>query len=156
PIAAAPVMAANASRVALASDARSHLMVTADNGLVKLWRVRWSPLTDRMAAPMVADALRFDGQNLVAADGNRVSVFEAESGKTLGEAIVLPQPPTYAGLSGDGKQVLTVAGRNLGCRDWRAGTPCWPDLLLPESPLRLSVAAHAPLLAVSTGENESG
>src|SRR5262249_17829623 len=91
-----------------------------------------------------------------AADGNRVSVFEAETGKNVGETIVLPQAPTYAGLSSDGKQVITVAGRSLGCRYWRTGMPCWPDLMLPESPLRISVAAHAPLLAVSTGANENG
>ncbi len=156
PIAAAPVMAANASRFALASDTRSHLMVTADNGLVKLWRVRWSPLTDRVAAPMVADTLRFGGQNLVAADGNQVSVFEVESGKIASAPITLAQAPTYAGLSGDGKQLIAIAGRNLTCWDWHSGIPCWPELSLPDSPLRLSLAASAPLLAVSTGANENG
>ncbi|HSE12013.1 MAG TPA: WD40 repeat domain-containing serine/threonine protein kinase, partial [Rudaea sp.] len=156
PIAAVPIMVGFGSRFALASDARSHLMVTTDNGLIKLWRVRWSPLTDRVAAPMVSDALRFDGRNLVAADGNRVSVFEVESGKTTGVPITLPQAPTYAGLSGDGKQVIAIAGRELGCWEWHGATPCWPALSLPDSPLRVSVAANASLLAVSTGVNENG
>jgi len=156
PIAAAPVMAALASRFALASDTRSHLMVTADNGLVKLWRVRWSPLTDRVAASMVADTLRFGGQYLVAVDGNQVSVFEVGSGKTAGAPITLPQAPTFAGLSGDDKQVIAIAGRKLTCWDWHSGTPCWPESSLPDSPLRLSAAAKAPLLAVSTGANENG
>ena len=155
PIAAAPVMAANASRFALASDSRSHLMVTTDNGLVKLWRARWSPLTDRVAAPMVADTLRFEGRHLVAADANTVSVFDVQSGKTAGTPITLAQAPTFAGLSGDGKQLIAIAGRELSCWDWRDATPCWPALSLPDSPLRLSVAANAPLLAVATGANEN-
>ena len=85
-----------------------------------------------------------------------VSVFEVESGKTAGAPITLAQAPTYAGLSGDGKQVIAIAGRELTCWDWHSGTPCWPELSLPDSPLRLSLAANAPLLAVSTGANENG
>jgi WD40 repeat protein len=156
PIAAVPIMVGFGSRFALASDARSHLMVTTDNGLIKLWRVRWSPLADRVAAPMVADTMRFGGQYLVAADGNQVSVFEVESGKTTGTPITLAQAPTYADLSGDGKQVIAIAGRELSCWDWHEATPCWPALSLPDSPLRLGLAANAPLLAVSTGKNENG
>jgi hypothetical protein len=109
-----------------------------------------------VAAPMVADTLRFGGQYLVAANDNRVSVFEAATEKTVGEQIVLPQAPTYAGLSNDSNRVITIAGRELGCWDWHNATPCWPGLWLPDSPLRLSVAANAPLLAVSTGANENG
>lgn len=154
PVAVAPPMVANQSRFALAHDGRSHLMATSDNGQLKLWRVRWSPLVGGSAAPMVADTLRFDGRHLVSAEGNRVSVFDVATGRTVGKTIALPEAPTFAGLDGSGTHLIAIAGRGISCWNWRSGVPCWPAITLPDSPLHLCLAAHAPVLAVSTGSNK--
>jgi WD40 repeat protein len=156
PIAAAPPMVGKYARFALATDARSHLMATADNGQLKLWRVRWTPFVGGTAAPMVSDTLRFDGHHLVSADGNRVSVFNVATGQTDGKTIALSEAPTYAGLDGSGTHLIAIAGRELSCWNWRDGKPCWPVIILPDSPLRLGFAARTPILAVSTGSNEDG
>ncbi|TAN07414.1 MAG: hypothetical protein EPN36_01920 [Rhodanobacteraceae bacterium] len=156
PVPVAPPMVAEYARFALASDARSHLMATADNNLLKLWRVRWTPFIGGVAAPMVSDSLHFDGRHLVSANGNRVNVFDVATGRTVGKAVVLPEPPTYAGLDGSGTRLIAIAGRELSCWNWRDGESCWPALTLPDSPLRLSLAAAAPMLAVSTGSNDKG
>lgn len=154
PVAAAPLMVANQSRFALASDARSRLMATSDNGRLKLWRVRWSPLIGGTAAPMVSDTLRFDGRHLVSAEGNRVSVFDVATDRNVGKAIALSEAPTFAGLDGSGTRLIAITGREISCWNWLDGKPCWPTITLPDSPLRLGLAAHAPMLAVSTGSNK--
>jgi hypothetical protein len=156
PVAVVPPMTAIYARFALASDARSHLMATGDNDLLKLWRVRWTPFIGRTAAPMISDTLRFDGRHLVSADGNRISVFDVVTDQPVGKTIALPEAPTYAGLDGSGTRLIDIAGRELSCWNWRDAKPCWPAISLPDSPLRLSVAAAAPMLAVSTGSNEKG
>jgi WD40 repeat protein len=153
-VAAAPPMAASSARFALASDARSHLMATSDNGQLKLWRVRWTPFIGGTAAPMVSDTLRFDGRHLVSVDGNRASVFDIATGRSVGKTIALPEAPIYAGLDGSGTRLIAFAGREVSCWNWRDGNPCWPALVLPDSPLRLGLAAHAPMLVVSTGSNK--
>ncbi|MDE2270370.1 MAG: protein kinase, partial [Xanthomonadaceae bacterium] len=154
PVAVAPPMVALYAHLALASDARSRLMASGDNGLLKLWRVRWTPFVGRTAAPLASDTLRFDGRHLVSANGNRVSVFDVATGQTLGKTIALPEAPTYAGLDGSGARLIAIAGRELSCWNWHDGKPCWPAIMLPDSPLRLGLAAAAPMLAVSTGSNE--
>ncbi|HEX7915883.1 WD40 repeat domain-containing serine/threonine protein kinase [Rudaea sp.] len=156
PATIAPLMVAQAARFAIATDASSRLLVTDDNNLIKLWRVQWSPLMDRRAAPLVADTLRFDGRHLVAVDADRVRVFDAASGRFEGMPIALPQAPTYAGLEAGGERVVTITGRQLACHDRRNGQPCWPALTLPDSPSRIGTAARASVLAVATGANESG
>ncbi|OOG58224.1 hypothetical protein B0E47_04995 [Rhodanobacter sp. B05] len=156
PVASAPPMVAYGARFALASDARSHLMASGDNGVLKLWRMRWTPFDGRTAAPLVSDTLRFDGRHLVFADGKRVGVFELASGRTAGKTIALPEAPTYAGLDGSGTRLIAIAGREMSCWNWRDGTRCWPVVALPDSPLRLGVAAAAPVLAVATGSNDKG
>ncbi|MBS0582897.1 MAG: PQQ-binding-like beta-propeller repeat protein, partial [Proteobacteria bacterium] len=156
PAAIAPLMVARAARFAIATDPGSRLMVTDDNNLIKLWRVQWSPFTDRRAAPMVADALRFDGRHLVAADAHRIRVFDAMSGRFEGVPIALPQAPTYAELDPTGERIVTIAGRQLACHDWHDGRSCWPAFTLPDSPSRVGIAARAPVLAVATGANENG
>ena len=156
PVAAAPPMIAAYTRFALARDARSQLMATAGNGMLNLWHVRWTPFIGGTAAPMVSDALRFDGSHLVSASGNRVQAFDVANGQPVGSAIALPQAPTFAGLDGSGERLIAIAGRELSCWHWRDGKPCWPAITLPQSPLRLGLAASAPLLAISTGSNERG
>ncbi|HJP97957.1 MAG TPA: WD40 repeat domain-containing protein, partial [Rhodanobacteraceae bacterium] len=155
PVAIAPTMTALGARFALATDPRSRLMATAENGSIKLWRLRSSPLTDRVAPPMVTDVLHFDGHHLVSVAGNRVSVFDAATDRTVGTTIVLPQAPTFAVLVG-GTRLIAIAGRELGCWNWRNGKACWPVLTLPDSLLRLGFAAQAPVLALSTGSNVNG
>lgn len=156
PVPAAPPMAASGASFALSQDARSHLLATGELGVLKLWRVRWTPYVGGLAAPMVADTLRFDGRHLVSADGNRVYVFDVASGRPVGKTIALPEAPTYAGLDGSGTHLIAIAGRELSCWNWHDATPCWPALELPDSPLRLGLAAHAPIMAVSTGSNSRG
>src|SRR5581483_345701 len=156
PVAVAPPMVANGARFALASDARSRLMATSDNGLLKFWRVRWTPFVGGTAAPMVSDTLHFDGRHLVSADGNRVGVFDAATGRAVGKSVALPEAPTFAGLDGTSTRLIAIAGRELSCWNWRDGRSCWPAVTLPDSPLRLGLAAAAPMLAVSTGSNENG
>ncbi|MBS0383060.1 MAG: WD40 repeat domain-containing protein [Proteobacteria bacterium] len=153
-VAAAPPMVALYARFALAHDARSHLMATSDNGQLKLWRVRWSPFVGGRAAPMVSDTLRFDGRHLVSVDANRVTVFDVATGRSVGKTIVLPEAPTFAGLDGSGERLIAIAGREISCWNWRDGKSCWPAITLPDSPLHLGMAAHAPMLAVSTGGNK--
>jgi WD40 repeat protein len=157
PVVAAPLMAAGGTtQFALATDARSRLMATFDNGQLKLWRLRPSPLTDRVAAPMVADTLRFDGTHLVSAEGNRVQVFDITNAQPVGKAVALAQSPTFAGLDGSGTRLIALAGRDVSCWNWRDGKPCWPAIALPDSPLRVSLAADAPVMAVSSGSNDAG
>ncbi len=156
PVVAAPVMAADSSQFALATDARSRLLASFDNGQIKLWRLRSPPLTDRVAAPMVSDTLRFDGRHLVSADGSRVSVFDVGTNRTVGKTVALSEAPTYAGLDGSGTRLIAFAGREISCWNWRDGIPCWPVIELPDSPLRLSLAANASVLAVSSGGNDAG
>ncbi|MBS0557327.1 MAG: protein kinase [Proteobacteria bacterium] len=156
PVVAAPVMAANNAQFALATDARSRLLATFDNGQIKLWRLRPPPLNDRVAAPMVSDELRFDGRFLVSVDGNRASVFDVATNQTIGKTIALPEAPTFAGLDGSSERLIAFAGREISCWNWRSGKPCWPVIALPDSPLRLSLAANAPVLAVSSGSNDAG
>ncbi|HET7930085.1 MAG TPA: WD40 repeat domain-containing serine/threonine protein kinase [Rhodanobacteraceae bacterium] len=156
PVPAAPVMVGMGTRFALASDPHARLMATSDNGQIKLWRLRRPALMDRIAAPMVADTLRFDGRHLVSVDGNRVSVFDITRDRPVGAAMVLPAASTYAGLDGSGERVIAFAGREIYCWNWRSGTRCWPAIRLPDSPLRLGIAAKAPVLAVSTGGNADG
>ncbi len=156
PVASAPPMVAVYARFALASDARSHLMATGDNGVLKLWRVRWTPLDNHTAAPLVPDTLRFDGRHLVFVDGHRVGVFDITTGRAVGKTIALPEAPTYAGLDGNGTRLIAIAGREMSCWNWRDGTSCWPVVALPDSPLRLGLAAAAPMLAFATGSNDKG
>ncbi|HWG10199.1 MAG TPA: serine/threonine-protein kinase [Rhodanobacteraceae bacterium] len=156
PVPAVPSMVAEYARFALAHDPRSHLMATADNGLLKLWRVRWAPFVGGTAAPMVQDTLRFDGRHLVSADGNRVYVFDVANGQPVGKTIALPEAPTFAGLDGSGSRLIAFSGREVSCWNWRNGKPCWPAITLPDSPLRLGLAAAAPIMAVATGSNEKG
>ena len=155
PVASAPAMAGGGLRFAMAADPLSRLIATSDNGQLKLWREPSSALLDPVAAPMVTDTLRFDGRHLVSVNGNRIGVFDLVTNTSPGTTIELQQPPTFAGLSADGKSIIAIAGRELTCRDWRSGQPCWPGLTLPNSALRLSMAAKAPLLAVSTGTAEA-
>ena len=156
PVPAAPPMVANGARFALAGDARSHLMATGDNVVLKLWRVQWTPFIGGTGAPLVSDALRFDGRHLVSTDGNRVGIFDVKTGQAMGKTIALPEAPTYAGLDGSGTRLIAIAGRELSCWDWRDGKSCWSAIVLPDSPLRLGLAADAPVLAVSTGSSDKG
>lgn len=156
PVAVAPLMVGMGARFALSAHPRLRLMATADNGHVKLWRLRPPPLTHRIAAPMVADTLHYDGKHLVAVVGNQVGVFDMATKRNVGATLVLPQAPTFAGLDGGGTRLIAIAGRQLGCWYWRDGKPCWPAVTLPDSALRLGIAAHAPVLAVSTGSNDNG
>ncbi|HVT32735.1 MAG TPA: WD40 repeat domain-containing protein, partial [Rhodanobacteraceae bacterium] len=156
PVPVMPPMVAEYARFALSSDARSRLMATSDNGLLKLWRVRWTRFVGGTAAPMVSDTLRFDGRHLVSADGSRVGVFDVATGRSVGTTIALPEAPTFAGLDGSGSRVVAIAGRELSCWNWHDGTRCWPAVELPDSPLRLGLAADAPIMAVSTGSNAGG
>lgn len=156
PVAVVPPMVANGARFALARDAQSHLMATADNGQLKLWRVRWTAFIGPSAAPLVSDKLRFDGRHLVSVVGNRVGVFDVANGHAMGKTIALPEEPTYAGLDSSGTRLIAIAGRELSCWNWNGGNPCWPAITLPDSPLRLGFAAAAPVMAVSFGSNEQG
>ncbi|HXD83144.1 MAG TPA: hypothetical protein VN599_01820, partial [Rudaea sp.] len=79
--------------------------------------------------------------------------FDVANGQMIGKTIALPEAPTFAGLDGSGTRLIAIAGRELSCWNWQDGTPCWPAILLPDSPLRLGLAANAPMLAVSTGSN---
>ena len=76
--------------------------------------------------------------------------------RNVGKTIALPEAPTYAGLDGSGSRLIAFAGREVSCWNWHDGKPCWPAVTLPDSPLRLDIAAHAPVLAVSTGSNTDG
>src|SRR5581483_9466558 len=74
----------------------------------------------------------------------------------VGKSVALPEAPTFAGLDGTSTRLIAIAGRELSCWNWRDGRSCWPAVTLPDSPLRLGLAAAAPMLAVSTGSNENG
>lgn len=156
PVPIVPVMVGNATRFALSTDARSRLMVTSDNNQIKIWRLRPASLMDRTAAPMVSDTLRFDGTHLVSFEANRVSVFDVATGRSVGMPVRLPQAPSFAGLSNDATHLIAVAGRQLSCWNWHDAQACWPPIDLPDSPLRLSLAANAPVMAISTGSNRDG
>ena len=139
--------------VASVPDVADHL-ARPDAALVSLPPGEVRPEIDN--AVVRADVLRFDGRHLVSVEGNHASVFDVATNQIAGSTIALPQAPTFAGLDGSGKRLIAFAGREISCWNWRDGTPCCPANELPGSPLRTSLAANAPVLAVSSGGNVDG
>ncbi|MEP6939870.1 MAG: WD40 repeat domain-containing serine/threonine protein kinase [Rudaea sp.] len=152
PVPAFAPMNASLGRFLFADDPATRLLVTSDNALIKILRLQPNALVDRRAAPMVADLLRFDGRHLVGVEGERVNVFDAASGMGVGTTLTLSAPATFAALAGN-DDLVTAAGREITAWDWRSGLPRWPPRVLPNSPLHISLAARAPIAAVSTGAN---
>jgi hypothetical protein len=153
----APSLPGVQTRFALARDAVSRLMVSSDNGQVKIWRSPSPPLGERVAAPLVADTLRARDGLLAAVRDNRVEVFDVGTRRSVGIPVEVAQPPTFASLDSDAASLVVIAGRQLTFWDWRKGELRGPAIELPDSPVRVSFAASAPVLAVSTsGRNDSG
>jgi len=153
PTLAAPSFPGEQTRFAMSADPMSRMMAMADNGMAKLFRSPAPPMGDRMSAPLVTETLRVPNDLLVGVAGNRVEVFHATTQAAKGVSIQLSQPPTFADLTPDGETLVAIAGRALSAWDWRTGAPRWPEFILENSPAHVSVAANAPVIAVSTGHS---
>lgn len=152
----APLLHNTACGTAASTDPAARLLMSCGaDGALGMWRLPQSNLLDAKGAPLVADMMRFDGAHRVRVDGRRVSVEDANTGATLGTPIMLAQPPTFAELTADGSTLVTIAGVEIRAWDWKTGAARWPALALPNSPIRVSVAAKAPVLAVATGNADA-
>jgi WD40 repeat protein len=132
------------------------LVLGADAGLLEIWRLPPSPLLSARAAPLPSDVLTFDGERIVAVDGNTVRVVDAASSKPRSPPLKHPEPVRFAELSPDGRALVTIAGRTvrvIDAKTWRLrGAP----ILLPQTPLRAAFVQAAPLLLVNTRDYVNG
>ncbi|HKT41280.1 MAG TPA: WD40 repeat domain-containing serine/threonine protein kinase [Rhodanobacteraceae bacterium] len=138
------------------SASARRLVLGADAGLLEIWRLPPSPLLSARAAPLPADLLSFDGERIVAVDGNTVRVVDAASSKPRSPPLKHPEPVRFAELSPDGRVLVTIAGRTVRVIDtntWQLrGTP----IVLPQTPLRAAFVQAAPLLMVNTRDYVNG
>ncbi len=132
------------------------LVLGADAGLLEIWRLPPSPLLSARAAPLPSDVLTFDGERIVAVDGNTVRVVDAASSKLRSPPLKHPEPVRFAELSPDGRALVTIAGRTvrvIDAKTWRLrGAP----ILLPQTPLRAVFVRAAPFLIVNTRDYVNG
>lgn len=138
------------------SASARRLVLGADAGLLEIWRLPPSPLLSARAAPLPSDVLDFDGERIVAVDGDTVRVVDAASSKPRSPPLKHPEPVRFAELSPDGRALVTIAGRTVRVIDaetWRLrGVP----VVLPQTPLRAVFVRAAPLLIVNTRNYVNG
>jgi hypothetical protein len=121
--------------IGLDFDAGTGLMTFGTNdGWVRLWRLRGSPMLPRPAPPVPAPSLRFDGQHVVVAEGSVVQVVNVRTGAAASNPLAHPQPVSQAILSADGSTLVAVSGREIHTWDWRGGVARHAPVRLPASP----------------------
>jgi WD40 repeat protein len=128
------------------------LAMAGTDGSIGLWRVPPPALQPPRAAPLPSRTQFFDGRSVVSVDGTRVQLRELFTAAPLSPAWSFPDPVRIAERSHDGRRLAVVAGRTLRVLDTADGTLVGTPIVLPQSPLRVDLAAAAPVLALTTGE----
>jgi WD40 repeat protein len=128
------------------------LAVAGTDGSIGLWRLPAPALQAARAAPLPSRTQHFDGRSVVAVDGHRVQVRELFTDAPLSPVWAFPDPVRIAERSHDGRRLAVVAGRTVHVIDLADGSPVGTPIVLPQSPLRVDLAAAAPVLALATGE----
>ncbi|MBS0557026.1 MAG: protein kinase [Proteobacteria bacterium] len=136
------------------SHRASRLVMGAVDGLVEVWQPSPSPVLDVRAAPLAPDVQTFDGNRVVAVDGNTARIVDPVHDKPLSPPLRHPEPLRFADLSPDGRRLVTIAGRTVRVIDtdtWRLrGSP----IVLPQTPQRALFAQSAPVLVLTTNDYE--
>ena len=129
------------------------LAVAGTDGSIGIWRQPPAALQASRAAPLPSRTQHFDGRSLVAVDGHRVQLRALFTDAPLSPAWTFPDPVRVAERSHDGRRLAVVAGRTLRVIDLASGSLVGAPIVLPQSPLRVDLAAAAPVLALTTGEH---
>jgi WD40 repeat protein len=137
----------------LSAPAR-RLAKVGNDDMVQVWRLPSSPLLAARAAPLPPQLQSFDGQRLVAVDGDTARVVDAATGAALSPPLRHPEPVRFADLAPDGTSLATVAGRTVRVIDVRTWQLRGVPILLPQTPQRATFAQSAALLVLTTGDYE--
>ncbi|MBS0456941.1 MAG: protein kinase [Proteobacteria bacterium] len=92
------------------------------------------------AAPMAPGTVHFDGRWLAEVEGGGVRVVDARTERARGARIELPQPPSFAELTPDGRRVVVLAGPTLFAFDATSGRPLFSPIALPNTPTYADVS----------------
>jgi len=136
------------------SHRASRLVMGAEDGLVEVWQPSRSPVLEVRAAPLAPDVQTFDGDRVVAVDGNTVRIVDAIHDKPLSPPLRHPEPLRFADLSPDGRRLATIAGRTLRVIDTDTWRLRGPPIVLPQTPQRALFAQSAPVLVLTTNDYE--